>query len=72
MFGLGLFEWVGIFLLATLLFGPKFIVKTFTGLWTSLMGMGKSFQEAAAGEESLPAEPKALMGPKDDGGSSRS
>ncbi|MBT9583636.1 twin-arginine translocase TatA/TatE family subunit [bacterium] len=65
MFGLGLWEWVGIFLLATLLFGPKFIVKTATSLWNSLTGFGKSFQAATAEPEALPEEPRALAAPKD-------
>jgi Sec-independent protein translocase protein TatA len=69
MFGLGLWEWVGIFLLATLLFGPKFIVKTFNTIWTSLTGFGKSFQAATAEveAEALPEERKALAAPRDAG-----
>ena len=72
MFGLGLWEWVGIFLLATLLFGPKFIVKTFRSLWTSVTGFGQSFQEATAERDSLPEERKALSAGKDHGSSNPS
>ena len=63
MFGLGLWDWVGIIIIAGLLFGPRFLIGIVTGSWKSLKGFVTSFNQAAQdpavnGE----AEKKALPG----------
>lgn len=47
MFGLGIWEWLLIVALATLLFGPKFIARTFSSIFNSLKGFATSFQDSA-------------------------
>lgn len=60
---------------ATLLFGPKFIVSTFRTLWNSLTGFGKSFQAAASEPEAPPLpdedERPSLPAAGESGGSAR-
>ena len=63
MFGLGLWEWVGIIIIAGLLFGPRFLIGVFTSVWKSLKGFFTSFNQATQ-DPALSAEPekKALPG----------
>jgi len=73
LFGLGLWECLGIIVLAALIFGPRFIGRTFRTLWDSFVGFGKSFQQAAGGDTALPAEEqKALTASRDQVGASHS
>lgn len=64
MFGLGLWEWIGILFLAAMLFGPKFLVRSAKSIWGSLTGFATSFKEAAA-EEALPGPQRALNPPRE-------
>lgn len=71
MFGLGLGEWLVILFVASLVFGPKFIVKTFRSLWGSLTGFGTAFKEAADEQQStvsVKRTPKALPSSREDDG----
>lgn len=75
MFGLGLWEVLGIMFLATLVFGPRFFVSAFRTLWTSLTGFGKSFQAAASDAPATPVhtedEQLSLPAAGESGGSIR-
>lgn len=73
MFGLGIWEILGIVFLACLLFGPRFIVNTFRSLWKSLTGFVRSFQSAASESEALgPEQMRALKAAQEDRGEAHS
>ena len=61
MFGLGLWEIVGIVFLAMLIFGPKFFVRVGRSLWGSLTGFVNSFQQARAEDDALMAPRQAAL-----------
>lgn len=66
MFGLGLGEWVGLFLLALLVFGPRWFVKATRNTWNGLQGFTSSFQDAKGNPEiDAPPERAALKAPKE-------
>jgi Sec-independent protein translocase protein TatA len=75
VFGLGLWEVLGILFVAMLFFGPKFFVSAFRSLWSSLTGFGKSFQAAANDAPATPVrnedEQLSLPAAGESGGSIR-
>jgi Sec-independent protein translocase protein TatA len=71
MFGLGLWECVGIIMLAMLVFGPRMFVRLGSSVWKSLTGFVNSFQQARAEVDVLDApQPAALKSGQESGGTS--